>query len=149
MSEKEKAPAGAATPTGANERDLSCSISQVDNTSFSGARQVSAYLLHGQENAIPARELATIVGFNGTRALREAVERERRAGVLILSSDRGYFLPSTDEDQATHEIAAFVQRADARMMSNRQSVCACKRWLRRHRQREIEGQAVLFDEVGV
>lgn len=148
MSEQEKASVGVAAPTEAKGRDLRCSNSQCDFTTFQGTRQVFPYLLNGEDNAISARELARITGFSSTRVLRDAVERERRAGVLILSGDTGYYLPSTDEAQAEREIQSFVHRTDARMLSNRYSVRACKRWLKRCRRREIEGQRGLFDERG-
>lgn len=146
MSEQEKAPVGVAAPTEAKGRGLSSLTSHTYFSTFSGVRQASAYLLPGAENAVPARELAKIAGFSSTRVLRDAVERERRAGVLILSGDTGYYLPSTDEAQAEREIQSFVHRTDARMLSNRYSVRACKRWLKRCRRREIEGQRGLFDE---
>lgn len=102
--------------------------------------------MRGEANALPARELAKLMGYADTRPLRLAIERERRAGVLILSGDAGYFLPALDEMEAAREIQRFVHRSDSRMVSNRHSVRACKRWLRRHKRQEIEGQEVLFDE---
>lgn len=147
MTKTKKARSNAATLEQARERSLDGVSFYSDNTMFPGARQVSVYLLHGEENAIPAHDLATIAGFNGTRALRDAVERERRAGALILSGDAGYYLPSTDETQAEREIQRFVHRSDSRMASNRQAVRACKRWLRRRKRREIVGQRGLFDEA--
>lgn len=146
MSEKEKAPAGVAAPTEANERDISVSISQYDSTSFSGARQVCRFLLHGESNAISARELARLMGYRDTRPLRLAVERERRAGALILICERGYFLPSFDEPQREQEVRRYVRLMDSRVRSNRAAVQACRIYLRRHRRMEIEGQEVLFDE---
>lgn len=149
MTKTKKAPAGAATPTEAKRRDLSYSTSQSNITTISIAGQPSAYLSRGVDNALPARELAKLMGFSDTRPLRLAIERERREGVLILSSDRGYFLPSLDDEQAEREVAVFVRRTDARLRSNRQSVRACKRWLRRRKRREITGQVRLFDEAGL
>lgn len=146
MTKREKAPIGAATPTEAKERDMCVSISRYNSTSFSGSRQAAAYLLHGQENAIPARELANLMGYADTRPLRLAVERARREGVLILSSDAGYFLPSLDEAEAEQEIQRYVHRVDARMKSNRLSVRACKRYLRRCRSRECAGGIVLMND---
>lgn len=89
MTKSKKAPAGAPTPTGATERDLNRLTSQDDFTTFSCARQPSDFLLRGEANAIPARDLAKLMGYRDTRPLREAVERARRAGELILISSRG------------------------------------------------------------
>ena len=53
-------------------------------------------LYKGEENAIPARDLAKLIGLSNTRALRARITREREAGELILSTMRnggGYFLP--------------------------------------------------------
>lgn len=149
MSEKENARSNAATLEQAGERCLDSVSFCSEDTTFSGARQPSTYLSRGESNAIPARELAKLMGFSDTRPLRLAIERERREGVLILSSDRGYFLPSLDDEQAEREVAVFVRRTDARLRSNRQSVRACKRWLRRRKRREITGQVRLFDEAGL
>lgn len=146
MTKSKKAPAGVGAPARVRERVSNGSIPDTDSTRFSCARQVSVYLLHGEENAIPARDLAKLMGYHDTRPLREAVERERRAGALILSGDAGYHLPSTDETQAEREIQRFVHRSDSRMVSNRQAVRACKCWLRRRKRREIQGQRGLFDE---
>lgn len=141
MTKAKKAPAGVAAPTEANERELRCSISQSDYTAFSGVRQPSAYLSRGQENAIAARELARLMGFSGTRPLRLAVERERRAGALILICERGYFLPSLDAATAEQEIRRYVRLMDARVRSNRAAVQSCKAYLHRCKRREA-----LFDE---
>lgn len=148
MTKTKKAPAGAATPTEAKRRDLSYSTSQSNITTISIAGQPSAYLSRGVDNALPARELAKLMGYSDTRPLRLAIERERREGVLILSGDAGYFLPSVDEEQAAQEVAAFVRRTDARMASNRLSVRACKSYLRRRKRHEVVGQTDLFADEG-
>lgn len=140
MTRTKKARSNAATLEQARERSLDDVSFYSDNTTFPGARQVSVYLLHGEENAIPARDLATIAGFNGTRALRDAVERERRAGELVLISSRGYFLPDYDESIAEQEIERFVHLMDARVRTNRAAVQPCKAYLRRRKRREIAGQ---------
>lgn len=146
MTNTKKAPAGAPTPTGTTERDLNRLTSQDDFTTFPGARQVSAYLMRGAANAISARDLATLMGYRDTRPLREAVERERREGKLILISSRGYFLPDYDEATAEQEIARFVHLMDARARTNRAAVHPCKVYLRRRKRREIQGQRGLFNE---
>lgn len=92
--------------------------------------RISDYLLPGEELAISARELCCMAGFEGTRSLRSAIDRERLDGALILASDRGYFLPSTDPSQARNELRAFQRRQDGRLASNRRSVKAVRRALR-------------------
>lgn len=98
---------------------------------------VAAVLPHGKGSAVPARKLCTLLGISDDRVLRRIIERERASGALILSAKSGYFLPSLDEAEARREVAAFVRRSDARLKSNRASVRAAKRWLRR--QRELPG----------
>lgn len=121
------------------EADLS-----IENyTSSPFVRQVSLFIPRGAENAIPARGLARRVGYRGERALRLAIERERREGAVILADDNGYYLPSSDAEQARREIERFVRRTDARMRSNRESVRSAKRFLRRYSYAEIEGQEAL------
>lgn len=148
MTKTKKAPVGVAAPMGAKERVSNGSIPDTNSTRFSCARQVSAYLLHGAVNAIPARDLAKLMGYHDTRPLREAVERARRAGELILICSEGYFLPSLDEAQREQEVRRFVHLMDSRVRTNRAAVQPCKVYLRRCRRREIVGQAGLFDERG-
>lgn len=61
---------------------------------------VSELLLHGQENAVPRRELENLTGWSG-RMVRLAIERERRAGIPILSDNSsGYYLPGNSAERA-------------------------------------------------
>lgn len=61
---------------------------------------VSELLLHGQQNAVPRRELENLTGWSG-RMVRLAIERERRAGIPILSDNAsGYFLPGNSAERA-------------------------------------------------
>ena len=61
---------------------------------------VSGFLLHGQENAIPRRELEKMTGWSG-RMVRLMIEKERRSGVPILSNNSsGYFLPGNSAERA-------------------------------------------------
>lgn len=80
--------------------------------------EISKYLKHGQENAIPA---ATLCGIANTtpRGLRHHIAIERAAGAEILYTPGGrggYFLPSLNEDQAQKERAAFYKTMRARAM---------------------------------
>lgn len=143
MREKIKTRSAAATAEQANGKNIITDSSRTDITTPPFVRQVSQFLSHGAENATPARELAKLAGYHGTRPLRLAIERERRAGVLILAHDDGYFLPSEDKAQALVEIKGFARRSDARMQSNRASVRACKLYIKAASQAEIDGQEVL------
>lgn len=91
---------------------------------------ISNYLLPGEELAIPARELCRLAGFETSRSLRAAIDRERIEGALILASDRGYYLPAADPVIARSELRAFLRRQDSRLVSNRRSVKAVRRALR-------------------
>lgn len=51
----------------------------------------------GEENAIPAGELARTIGAD-TRTLRYYIEKMRNEKVCILSGDRGYYLPKDKEE---------------------------------------------------
>ena len=77
---------------------------------------ISDFLGHGAENAIPAVTLAAIANVT-PRDLRRQIMVERDSGSLILytpgGSKAGYYLPSKDPKQAEREVDAFyrVQRA--------------------------------------
>ena len=143
MSEKIKTRSAAATAEQASGKSVITDSSRTDITTPPFVRQVSQFLSHGAENATPARELAKLAGYHGTRPLRLAIERERKAGVLILANDDGYFLPSENEAYALAEIKRFIRRTDARAQSNRASVRACKLYIKAASQAEIDGQEVL------
>ena len=69
------------------------------------------------------RELARLVGVSERQA-RKIIECERRNGSMILSSDNGYFLPSPDCER--YEIRRYIHRADARMVTNRNTIRVMK-----------------------
>ena len=143
MTERKNARSAAATAEQADGKNVITDSSRADITTPPFVRQVSQFLSHGAENATPARELAKQAGYHGTRPLRLAIERERKAGVLILANDDGYFLPSENEVYALAEIKRFIRRTDARAQSNRASVRACKLYIKTASQTEIDGQEVL------
>ena len=78
---------------------ISCNHS---NTVAAGRQiKIAAFLNHGQENAIPRRELEKLTGIDG-RTVRLMIERERRAGIPICADNAtGYYLPSTADEKAT------------------------------------------------
>lgn len=130
MIENEKARSDAATPEQANE-SVSANTTFIDQSNIK-RRGVQAFLLEGEANALPMRELARLVGVS-ERQVRKIIERERRNGSMILSSDNGYFLPSPDCER--YEICRYIHRADARMVTNRKTLRAMK-----DRLKELEAQ---------
>ena len=114
MTENGKARSDAGTPEQANER--TSTDAAFINQSNIKRRGIQAFLLEGEANALPMRELARLVGVSERQA-RKIIERERRNGSMILSSDNGYFLPSPDCER--YEIRRYIHRADARMVTNR------------------------------
>lgn len=60
---------------------------------------IADYLLEGQKNAIPRRQLRVLTGLPD-RAIRREIERERRDGIPILADNlTGYFIPSCEEER--------------------------------------------------
>lgn len=55
------------------------------------------YLSTGADNAISARTLSDITGFQ-YRTITLMIESKRRRGTIICSNGDGYFLPAGDED---------------------------------------------------
>lgn len=70
--------------------------------------KVARYLGYGEENALRATDLCNRVGYRSTRTLRAVIAQERRAGIPILSSNAGYFLPDAGE-KGQREAAAFCR----------------------------------------
>ena len=70
-------------------------------------------LLPGKENALTPEYLAAKCHFSSVRMLQKAIEQERRAGKVILSSTTppgGYYLPAAD----TMEIRKFIRTLENR-----------------------------------
>ena len=107
---KRNAPVGAATPARAAGNGLE-TLYPTKNYSTSSRKtpSISELLYTGAENGTTLRELVALTGMN-ERLVRLEIQRERKAGKLILSNNKdGYFLPERPED---------VQRF-ARSMSRR------------------------------
>lgn len=98
------------------------------------------YLLPGQANAIPARQLADMMGIRSTRYLRTLVEHERRNGAVILSSTddlyNGYYLPANQE-----EVDRYIAQQSARIKTSLDSLKSAKRFRRLHQ----PGQMYIVD----
>ncbi|MCD8384462.1 MAG: hypothetical protein LUC39_05835 [Clostridiales bacterium] len=145
MSKKRRPLPGAGTPgKGRTEKNTGADLLNTDFTTPNGGGQgmrVSDFLMHGEENAIPAPVLALLYGYDrDTRKLRKEIDHEREQGELILASEHGYYLPSDNPTVAIQEIKQFVQRQDARLRSNRRALKGCKAILREHERQEVPGQ---------
>lgn len=66
-------------------------------------------LSHGAHNALSAAEISRLTGLS-PREIRHTAERERLSGVIILSDEGGYYLPSEDNGMAQLEISAWMMR---------------------------------------
>lgn len=97
MNTKEKAPTSAATLAEAGAEIAACGRAAISCNNFTTAAagrqiKIADYLSHGQENAIPRRELERLTSMDG-RTVRLMIERERRAGTVIASDNQhGYWL---------------------------------------------------------
>lgn len=99
MPEKEKAPAGAGTPTRAAGNGLPTMYPTSDFTISAGnVLHISDLLYPGAENGVKLTELAALTN-QDERIVRRRIQAERKAGKLILSDClHGYFLPERPED---------------------------------------------------
>ena len=95
----------------AEEATGRASHSVSNNSTDAGRPQgpISRFLLFGQRNAVPLRQLEMLSGLD-SRTARRMIEVERRAGTPICSDNAtGYFLA---EDEA--ELARFVRSMEHR-----------------------------------
>lgn len=86
----------------------------------------------GAENAIPRRDLITITNLKD-RELRKSVETMRRAGLPIVSCNRGYFIPDNME-----ELRQFVRREEKRARSTFFTLKAARKALKELEQKKGE-----------
>lgn len=90
--------------------------------------KVARYLGHGEENALCAAELCDKAGYRSSRDLRSAVTLDRRAGIPILSSSAGYFLPGAGE-KGQREAAAFYRSMRSRAVNVFRAASAAREYL--------------------
>lgn len=121
--EKEKAPAGAETPTEARNEDFEVNHSASNsNTDGDKTLHISDLLHPGAENGVKLTELAALTN-QDERIVRRRIQAERKAGKLILSDClHGYFLPASEQEARRFirsmsgraaEIAAVSRAAEA------------------------------------
>lgn len=130
MNTKENAhPIVAATERAAETAAYSrAAISCLDSNTVESNRQpkIADLLCRGQENAVPLRDLCNMTGFDG-RAVRRMIERERRAGVPILSSvggTTGYFLPANPVEVERFTKSMFSRAREIALTANAVRRCA-------------------------
>ena len=105
---------------GAACRQATTSIDKSTTSTSPGQElHIADFLSHGQENAIPLRELKNLLHLDG-RTVRLMIRAERLSGTPILSDNRtGYFLPGNDHERARcvrsmrRRAAEIVRAADA------------------------------------
>lgn len=62
--------------------------------------RIADYLSHGQQHAVPLRHLVSMTGLPD-RVVRQTIEKERRAGMPILSDNQtGYYISDSPEETA-------------------------------------------------
>lgn len=84
-------------------------------------------LRRGEQNAISMEDLSRLLNLS-SRACRKAVEAERLTGKLILSSERGYFLPGAGA-AGRAEILRFQRRVSARIRAGQAVLRSSRRVL--------------------
>ena len=80
---------------------------------------IAELLWQGKENAISTRDLLLISGLKSSRAMQNAIKRERANGALILSTSKnggGYYLPS-DGEKGRMELLEFEGTLKARALN--------------------------------
>lgn len=113
MSERAKEPGAACRRTTNSEND------SITSAPLEQELHIADFLSHGQENAIPLRELKNLLHLNG-RTVRLMIRAERLSGTPILSDNQtGYYLPGNDQERTRcirsmkRRAAEIVRAADA------------------------------------
>ena len=106
---REKAPAGAGTR--AEGKGLATTFPYPGHSTVTREKLLISDMLHeGAENGLTLTELVQLTG-EDERSIRRRIQRERKAGKLILSDNQsGYFLPAT-EDEVKRFIRSMSRRA--------------------------------------
>ncbi len=85
-------------------------------------------LSKGAENAIKTDVLQRLLGMSDMRALRKLISNERAAGAVILSSEKGYFLPD-DGEKGRAEAEAFIATMTAKGAGTIRAVRSAREYL--------------------
>jgi len=133
-------------PSGGTDEQGKGKDSRTNDCNRHGAKmqdRVFSLLLEGEENAIPAADLAKLAGFKDQRTLRRQIDCERENGCFILASANGYFRPDSGQ-RGLLELRRFVRRTDARAASNRRTIKKIREALRAAERAPLEGQQDLW-----
>lgn len=141
---KNPRPAGGTAEQG-NHGKSDETVSSSNFTSGGAGRQgrIFSLLLEGEENALPAANLAQLAGYKNQRSMRLAVDREREQGLLVLASESGYYRPAAG-DRGIAEIRRFLRRQDARAASNRRTTRRIREYLRAAEKAPLDGQETIW-----
>ena len=113
MREKAKARSSAGTPErtmepGAASRQTTNSRDNLTMNTAQGQEVISSFLGHGQDAAVSLQQLVNMTGWDD-RTIRHMIERERRAGVTIVSDNQhGYWL--ADDPAEIQQFARSMRR---------------------------------------
>lgn len=149
MSKTEKAPS-AATLEAAGMETAGNVFPCGHFTTSGGSSQdgkIFSLLLEGEENALPAADLALLAGYKNQRSMRMAIDREREIGLPLLATEAGYFRPSPGHTGVA-EVKRFLRRQDARAASNRRTTRLIRARLCEIEHSPLPGQQNLFDGGG-
>ena len=86
--------------------------------------QLLAVIGTGEKAAVTSKQIKQSFGLT-ERELRKIVERCRRNGIYVLSSENGYFYPSCID-----EVIAFVKRENGRIRNQCITLAPLKRYLK-------------------
>ena len=127
MFQKNQSRPGGGTP----ERQMQTIDYGQDTTSeISCQGHILDLIPHGPENAITGRALGKMLGVGG-REIRRRIAVERAAGAIICTDGAGgYFLPSDNGQRGRAEVAAWLDRLEARGVSTLMAGNSARAWLR-------------------
>ena len=116
-------------PPEATEERHTKNIDQDNHTTPAADCQLLDLITHGPENAITGRQLSRLLR-GGGREVRRRIAQERAAGAVILTDGaRGYFLPSDNGQRGRAEVAAWLDRLEARGVSTLMAGNSARAWL--------------------
>ena len=125
MNDSKKAPASAATLTGAVETGAPAKMATTSTSNDitpateRQPRRIADLLLRGEQNALPMKHLKELTGMD-SRKIRLIIQSERLSGTPIRANNRsGYYLPGSDLERVQcvksmrHRSAEIARTADA------------------------------------
>ena len=84
-------------------------------------------LPQGQQNAVPAVELAEILNYSDVRTMQSDIREARESGQLICSCAKGYFKPESKE-----EIEQYIKTLRSRALSTIKTVRTATAFLQKN-----------------